>query len=408
MPVNSRRVFLQTSAAVAAASRPILGANDRIRMGLIGAGARGNLVQRLFRKHDDCEFVAVCDVRKSGLDETIAAMGGNLAAYGDYRRVLERKDVDAVLIASPDHWHSPMTVDACAAGKDVYVEKPAANAIEPGLRMVAAARKYNRVVQLGTQQRSGGHFKEAAEIVRSGQLGEISHAMMAIGGGYLQKPQPPEPPPPDLDWEMFQGPAPRRPFSPTRLRWRSYYDYGGGLVTDWGVHLVDTALMCLNADNKAPLLTSASAQYIGINDPEQVPNAFVCSWQYDNFVMSFTNVVAPNQGWGLHGNFFYGSRGVVQVHRQGYRIIPTPARRTRGEPEPPPLQAKSVPIKEDYENDAYTIAHTRNFLDCVKSRQRPTSDIEIGFNVTLPTLLALLAIRQGRSFKWDGKKAIPV
>ncbi len=407
MAPNSRRTFIQASAAVATAARPVLGANDRIRMGLLGAGARGNLVQRLFRKHEDCEFIAVCDVSKSRLNETIAAMGGGLDGYSDYRRVLDRKDIDAVLIAAPDHWHAPMTIDACAAGKDVYCEKPASNAIEPGLKMVAAARKHNRVVQLGTQQRSGEHFKEAAEIVRSGRLGEISHAMMAIGGGYLQQPRPPEPPPPDLDWEMFQGPAPHRPFSPTRLRWRSYYDYGGGLVTDWGVHLVDTALMCMNADSQAPLLTSASAQYIGVKDPEQVPNAFVCSWQYDGFVMSFTNAVPPNREWGLHGNFFYGSRGIVQVHRQGYRVIPTQARRPGGA-DLEPLEAKNVPIKEDYQNDAYTIAHARNFLDCVKSRRRPTSDIEVGFNVTLPCLIALLAIRQGRSFRWDGEKAIPV
>jgi len=408
MAINTRRSFLRASAAVATAVRPILGANDRVRMALIGAGVRGNLVQKLFRTHEDCEFVAVCDVYESRLGETIASMGGKLAGYGDYRRVIERGDVDAVLVATPDHWHSPITVDACAAGKDVYCEKPASNAIEPGLKMVEAARKYNRVVQLGTQQRSSAHFKEAAEIVGSGKLGTVSHVMMAMAGGETQKPLPPEPVPEGLDWEMFQGPAPRRPFNRTRLNWRTYYAYGGGQITDWGVHLVDSALMFMNADHKTPLLTSVSAQYTEVNDTEQIPNAFVCSWQYDNFVMSFTNVVPPNRDWQLHGNFFYGTNGVLQVHRQGYRVIPGQDRRGAASGAAA-LQPKMVRADEQYfGNDPFTIAHTRNFLDCVKSRRRPVSDIEIGFNSTLPTLLALLAVQKGRAFRWDGKKAIAV
>jgi predicted dehydrogenase len=377
-------------------------------MAVIGTGTRGRIVNTLFRKHADCEFVAACDVRESRLGDVVKLIGGKVDSYGDYRRILERKDIDAVLVTTPDHWHSPITVDACAAGKDVYVEKPLSNTIPAAQRMVEAARKYNRVVQLGTQQRSGQHFQEAAKLIQDGLLGNISHAVLVQPGGYTQVTQPAEKPPADLDWEMFQGPAPRKPYSPSRLRWRSYYDYGGGLVTDWGVHLTDIVMMYLKADSKGPLLTSASAQFINFpRDEEQVPDAFTCSWQYDNFVMTFTNVVTPISEYSAQGNWFYGQRGVLHINRSGYRVIPSPSRGGRGGPQAPPIQAKTVPIKEDYENDPDTTAHARNFLDCIKSRKRSTSDVEIGFNSTLPTLIALLAIQQGRAFRWDGKTARP-
>jgi len=407
--MDTRRGFLKASAAAAVVSQRVLGANDRVRMAVIGTGGRGTLVTNLFLKHADCEFVAACDVRKSRLDAAVQKLGGKVDAYGDYRRILDRKDIDAVLVTTPDHWHGPITVDACAAGKDVYVEKPLSNTIEAAQRMVEAARKYKRVVQLGTQQRSGKHFQEAAKLVQDGLLGKISHAVLLQPGGYTQITQPPEAPPADLDWEMFQGPAPRRPFSPSRLRWRAYYMYGGGLVTDWGVHLTDIVMMYLKADNKGPLLTSAAAQYVNYpRDEEQVPDAFTCTWQYDNFVMTFTNVVQPGTEFSSQGNWFYGQNGVLHVNRSGYQIFPTQRRAMPGQQLPPPIEAKNVPVKEDYQNDPDTTAHARNFLDCVKSRQRPICDVEIGFNSTLPTLIALLAIQQGKTFAWDGKSARPV
>ncbi len=406
--MENRRAFLKASAGAAAVAGRVLGANDRIRMAVIGTGVRGLIVANLFRKHADCELVAACDVRRSALDRTIKQLGIKLDSYGDYRRVLERKDIDAVLVATPDHWHGPITVDACAAGKDVYVEKPLSNTIEAGQKMVAAARKYKRVVQLGTQQRSGAHFQEAGNLVQEGLIGKVSHVLLHMPGGYTQVTRPAEAPPADLDWEMFQGPAPRRPYSPSRLGWRSYYAYGGGLVTDWGVHLTDLALMYLKADHKAPLLTSASAQFVNVpRDDEQVPDAFTCSWQYDDFVMSFTNVVPPITDFSCRGNWFYGERGVLQIHRQGYRVMATPPRRRRGQPPLAPIESRTVPVVEDYKNAPDTVAHARNFLDCVKSRQKPICDVEIGFYSTLPTLIALFAIQQGRAFRWDGKNARP-
>jgi len=266
---------------------------------------------------------------------------------------------------------------------------------------------------VGLQQRQGEHFQEAAKLVQEGLLGDVTHCVMQYRGAYTMPPEPTEDPPADLDWEAFQGPAPRRPYKPSRQRrWRAYYDYGGGLVTDWGAHLVDVAHWYLSRDTGAPRITSASAQYVNVENPErdQVPDAFIVSWQYDDVVMSFTNAVAEEPEFGGHGNFFFGPRGSLQVHRGGFRILPSQPRRPRpGEPEPPPpIEARVRTFEEDYQNDPHTIAHCRNFLDCVKSRKRPVSDIEIGFHSTLPCLLGLLAIREGRTFAWDGEQASPV
>lgn len=404
-----RRTFLKSSALTAMAASRVLGANDRIRMGLIGCGTRGTMVSGFFKKHDDVEFLVACDADKSRMEATAAKIGAK-ETVGDYRRILERKDIDAVLVATPDHWHGPITVAACEAGKDVYVEKPISNNIADAQAMLAAARKNNRIVQCGLQQRQGEAFREAAEMIQSGQLGTITHCILSFGGGYATVTQPTEAPPAGFDWDMFQGPAPRRPYSPSYRRWRAYYAYGGGLVTDWGVHLVDVAHWYMKADAKTPLLTSASAQSVNVPNPQkdQVPDAFICSWQYDNFIMSFTNAVFPSNEFGMQGNTFYGTRGVLHVNRSGFIVKPVQGRAMPGgPPPPPPIQARVRPFKEDYNNDPDTIMNARNFLDCVKSRQQPTANIDIGFYSSMPCIIALLAIRNKRQYRWDGKTAVP-
>jgi predicted dehydrogenase len=429
--MENRRTFLKVAAAGAAVSHSVLGANDRVQLALIGCGSRGTMDSGFFGRHKDCVFVAACDVAKSRLDPAIPRLsqqggGGKVDAYGDYRRVLDRKDIDAVLVTTPDHWHSPITVDACAAGKDVYVEKPISNTIPAAQKMVQAARQYNRVVQMGVQQRQGVAFREAAKLVQDGLLGEVTHVELIYEGGYSRTPEPNQDPPADLDWERFQGPAPRHPYRLSRQRsWRAYYDYGGGLVTDWGVHLADVANWYMKNDLGAPKLTSAAAQYVAVQDPlhEQVPDATMVVWQYDNYVMSFTNAVMPDSDFPLHGTYFYGPKGMLMVNRAGYiirpalrrRALPSAAMASRGgapgpgmPPMPqqePPIEAKVRPFADNYTDDPDTIAHTRNFLDCVKSRQRPVGDIDIGFHSSLPCLLGLLAIQQGRTFAWDGNVA---
>jgi predicted dehydrogenase len=409
----TRRTFLQTSAFAALGSRTILGANDRVRMGVIGCGTRGTMVSGFFLRHDDCQFVAACDVAGSKRDALAAKLrqgGRTVDVVEDHRRILDRKDIDAVLVATPDHWHSPITIDACTAGKDVYCEKPVSNTIEPAQRMVEAARAHDRVVQVGLQQRQGEHFKEAATLVQDGVLGRVTHVVLQFPGAYTVPPEPNQAPPADLNWDMFQGPAERHPYKPSRQRrWRTYYDYGGGLVTDWGVHLVDVAHWYMNADTRAPRLTSAVAQYVNVPNPEhdQVPDAFIVSWQYDDFIMSFTNAVMTDPDFGRQGTYFYGPKGSLQVHRAGFEV--RPGRRPPNPPPdaPPPIEGRVRRFAENYENDPDTIAHARNFLDCVKSRRKPVADIAIGFNSSLPCLLAIQSIRQGRAIAWDGTNAKP-
>jgi predicted dehydrogenase len=418
----SRRKFIDLAAgaaggtvAAAVGSLPARagaqGANNRIRMGLIGSGNRGRQVSGFFLRQPDCQFVAVCDVRKVNLDQgmklfTERQPGVKVDAYEDYRQLLQRTDIDAVYIATPDHWHCPMTVEAIAAGKDVYVEKPLSNEVEPMVRALQAARKSNRVVQVGTQQRSGEHFQEAAKIVQSGELGKVTHAMCVYSGsGYGRAPEQEAPIPEGLNWDLFQGPAPRRPFKAGRLAWRGWWDYGGGLVTDWGVHLTDVALWYLNAQNVGPTLTSGVAQYVNLANPDrdQSPDAVVVSWQYPDFVMSFTNAATFDWEFDRRGNYFFGPRGSLLIHRQGYEIRPPFGGGGRGAAAAPPQTARRQPYVENYNDDPHTVAHTRNFLDCVKSRRQPVSNIEIGFYATLPTVIAVMAIRQGRSFKWDAQ-----
>ena len=440
----TRRDFLGATAGMAVLSttsaagawRRVQGANNRVRLALIGCGSRGSQVADFFLRHEDAQYVAACDVFKERLDARVAAFGKSanpvqggtsVEAVDDYRRILDRKDVDAVHIATPDHWHCDILAEAVKAGKDVYVEKPLSNQIDRAVNALKAYRGSNRVVQLGTQQRSGQHFQEAARIVQSGKLGKVTHAVLLYPGtGYGRGVEQETQPPAGLDWDKFQGPAPRHPYKLGRHRsWRGYWDYGGGLITDWGVHLTDIALWYLNAQHTGPLVTSGSAQYVNLVNPEhdQSPDAFSVTWQYPDFVMTFTNVMSDTQPgeFDKRGTYFYGPLGTLLVNRMGYEMRPRPQRAggpggrgagTPGTPPPPPtmpFEYKRVYYAENYQNDPNTIAHARNFLDCIKSRQKPVSDLEIGFNASLPCILAVMAVREGRSFKWDAQslKAVP-
>jgi predicted dehydrogenase len=412
--MQSRRGFLGTSAAAlsAASAQRVMGANERIRLGVIGTGSRGTYVMQLFQKNADVDVAALCDVYRPNLEA--AAAKGKLdpavtGMYGDYRRVLERKDIDAVLIGTPDHWHCPIVMEACQAGKDAYVEKPLSNEIEPCQRAVETARKYNRVVQVGIQQRGYEHYQRAAKMVHDGALGKVYLVMLMYSGLYGGRGDKPSDPPEGLDWEMFQGPAPRRPYKASRQRsWRSYYDYGGGLVTDWGVHLTDVAHWFMQTT--APRTAAAAAQYVRY-DPsltEEMPDTVSVSWTYDNFVMSLQSWTVP---WlppeipkiSTYGNVFSGTLGSIFVNRESFGVFPTGRRPGSSAP-----TLEALNFRRPENSDEGTINLVRNFLDCVKSRQRPLLDIETGFTSTLPTLLGRLAVRDARMYSWDGSKAVRV
>ncbi len=411
--MDTRRRFLQASAAAAVVSKTVLGANDRIQMGIIGTGGRGMQVQASFAKHQDCAFIAACDVAKDRLDQAVQKIGGKVDAYGDYRRILDRKDIDAVLITTPDHWHAPMMTAACDVGKDVYVEKPVSNTLEGSQQMLAAAQKTRRIVQVGCQQRSWPHFQEAAKML--GMIGQVTHIVLRFPASYTSVQQPPQDPPAGLDWAGWLGPAPKKPYSPGRQRgWRAFYDYGGGILTDWGVHLTDVAHWYMNSDTKGPLETFTSAQWIRVQPPdvEQLPDSLSVVWKYDRFVMSFDN--APSD-FSAYGNYYHGTNGVLMVNRMGYYVRPTAGLSLPGRAAAkPPFEAKEYSNPEGISEDpnsafaSATVLHARNFLDCVKSRQKPACDMETGFYSTLPCLVALMSIRQARALAWDGKSVRPL
>ena len=311
--MESRRKFLKASAAAltVAATRPIFGvqgANDRIRMAVIGCGNRAGRVFDAFARQSNVQWVAGAEVNKAKLDSWMnpARQTFKLDMAGDYRRILDRKDVDAVLIGTPDHWHAQQTIDAISAGKDVYVEKPASNNVPRLNAMLDAYRKGKQVVQVGTQQRSWDHFIEAKKFLDSGALGNVTHVYIVQPGSYARAKEAEQPVPAGLDWDMWQGPAPKKAFKPSRLGFRAWYDYGGGLVADWGAHHVDVAHWFMNADRKVPLRTAATGAFLAVPDadPEQVPDTFSISWLYDKFIMTFANGEVPRaqdniEGWGV-------------------------------------------------------------------------------------------------------------
>ncbi len=449
--MENRREFLKASAGAltVAATAPLFGvqgANDRIRMAVIGCGTRAGRVFDAFARQPNVQWVAAAEVNKAKLEGVPGGAQGFMPArqsfkldvVGDYRRILDRKDVDAVLIATPDHWHHQQTIEAIAAGKDVYVEKPAANTIPRLNAMLDAYRKSKQIVQVGTQQRSWDHFVEAKKILDSGILGKVTHVYIVQPGGYARPREAEQPVPPGLDWEMWQGPAARKPFKPTRLGFRAWYEYGGGLVADWGAHHVDVAHWFMNADTKVPVKTAATGAFLTVPDadPEQVFDTFSISWQYDTFLMTFANgEVARAQddveGWGVF--FVSPDRGTLQVNRMGWAVRPRVPRTQRKQGPPPPpgasgntLSGSAAPgrgggrggggrgsdlppldykvylnprggVEEDYPLDA----HVQNFLACMKSREKPAAHLEIGYHAALPCLIALEALQQGKTLGWD-------
>jgi len=412
-----RRGFIKSSVAgtVAAgmalrgnrAAAAIRGANDRIVIGVIGTGRMGLSNLNDFIKQTDVEVAALCDVYVPNLDKA-AEKAEKAERYKDFRRVLDRKDVDAVIVATPDHWHAPAMIMACQAGKDVYVEKPISLTVEEGRRMVDAARRYNRVVQVGTQQRSGLLFQKAVDIVRSGKLGKISFVRTwNFGNDYpVGIGNPPDSEPPDaLDWDLWLGPAPKVKFNANRFgvsphRWstfRCFWDYAGGMMTDWGVHLIDIVQWAM--DVEYPRRVSATGGKLYMMDNRETPDTLVVTYEYPGFICTYENRECNGnqingQGYGI---MFHGTEGTLYVNREFFEITPE---RKPG-PDKKPIDRMDAANEKNSNNQH--LAHVRNFLDCVKSRQRPISDIEIGHRSTSTCLLGNVSYRSGQPIAWDGK-----
>lgn len=416
----TRRQFGQAAAAAwigtAVSARRVLGANDRVRLGFIGLGNRGDQVLDAFLVHPDAQVVAVCDLYQPYLDFAAHKAGGSPPQFKDYRRLLELRDVDAVVVATPDHWHALQMIEACAAGKDVYVEKPLSLVVSEGRAMVNAARRFNRVVQVGLQRRSSAFVAEAADLVRGGAIGKVT----VVRSFHIQNEwpkgidaPPDEPPPPDLDWEAWLGPAPRRPYNKNRAfyRFRWFYDYSGGQLTNFGVHYMDVVHRALGHD--APLAVTAIGGKFAVEDNREIPDTLEVLWLYPGgTLVTFSQYNANAAPAALKGAEieFRGTKGTLYLRGNGYEIVPevvtpnafparTPLDRRleRGwrTGERPLIEARTGTGQAD------TADHARNFLDCVRTRAACHCDVETGHRSTSATLLANVAHALKAHLTWD-------
>ena len=391
----------------------ILGANDRIAVALIGCGGqgRGDLNKMIRIKNVEC--TALCDVddAQTALEsKMIEDAGFRKPPVGtrDFRKILESKEIDAVVIGTPDHWHALPTIMACQAGKDVYVEKPLSVAIAEGRAMVKAARKYNRVVQMGTQQRSAPHYTEAIEYVKGGKLGKIRQVR---AWAYLdwkgEVPVVPDSdPPPNVDYDLWLGPAPKRPFNRNRFHFtfRWYWDYSGGLMTDWGAHMIDIANWGMGI--KAPSSAMSAGGKFGYpDDAMQTPDSQHVTWAFPGFNMIWEHAVGIGRGPEAreHGVAFHGNNGVLVIDRQGWEVYAE----TDAINKKRMYKVPGVP-RASAGNVDYHATHIQNFIDCMRTRKRPNSDVEIGHNSMIACHLANIAQRLGRLVKWDVEKEMIV
>lgn len=412
--LNRRNFFKKAGVAaigVAAASKistiphTVLGANDKIRVGAIGTGRQGWTNIQDFMRDPSVEIAAVCDVYKPHLQKSVEMTGGKAVAYSDFRQVIDRKDIDVIIVSAPDHWHALPTIYACDAGKDVYVEKPISHNIVEGRKMVEAARRNNRIVQVGTQQRSGEHFKRAVELVWSGKLGKINMVKTwNFGNSYPNGIgiTPVENPPADLDWDMWLGPAPMVPYR--RNLWlqpggwasfRYFWDYAGGMLTDWGTHLLDIVSWAMKVD--APLAVSTHGGKYYLQDDMETPDTLETVYEFPGFVCTYVNSWLNShgidgKGYGIQ---FYGTNGTLFVDREGYSVFPE-MQSEEG------YQVGKMDMIKSGSSEQHR-AHVNNFLECIKSRKLPNSDIEIGHHSTVLSHLGNIALRTKERIEWDAK-----
>ncbi|MEX2174165.1 MAG: Gfo/Idh/MocA family oxidoreductase, partial [Pirellulaceae bacterium] len=366
-PSLSRRRFLQTSAAASAVfAAPyyvparVFGANERISIGMIGVKNRGGETQNLKDFRQNC--VAVCDV-----DQNVAATaakyvvaGGNKCdIVGDYRKLLDRKDIDAVVISTPDHWHARMTIDACQAGKDVFCEKPLSLFVSEGRKMVEAARKHERIVQTGSQQRSDERFRTACELVRNGALGKLQQVLVGIPKpNHAAKWVPDSPPPSELDYDFWLGPAPERPYNVNRVHYnfRFFWDYSGGQMTNFGAHHLDIAQWALGMDDSGPISAEGIATYPKDKRLCEVTQTCRVTLTYANGVQV---IVGQEQKDIPGGCTFVGEKGRMFVDRKQI---------TASDPAVLNTQLASDAVRLEVSNN-----HPRNWLECIQSRELPVA-----------------------------------
>ncbi len=415
---GSRRLFIKGSslAAIAAGLTPrreagaeaqTVAPSDRVRFGVIGGNGMGWADMRSALKTKGVECVALADVDQSVLDsrakDALEAGGKTPRLYRDYRKLLEDRDVDAVIVGTPDHWHCLILVDALAAGKHVYVEKPVANSIEEARVMLAATRKSRRVVQVGQWQRSAPQYQQALKMVRSGTLGKIRLVKVWAYQGWM-KPVPVRPdsaPPAGVDYDMWLGPATRRPFNPNRFHFnfRWFWDYAGGLMTDWGVHEIDVALWVMDA--KAPKSVLASGGKVGYpDDASETPDTLQAVFEYDGFNMLWehaTGIDGGNYGR-TEGIAFIGNNGTLVVNRGGWELLPE----TSEVDEQRRYRMEALPPWRTGDVEALDL-HTANFVEAIRKSDASVlaCGLESGSVAAINAHMGNIAFKVGRKVYWD-------
>jgi len=421
---TSRRVFLQQSASALAGAtlantfpstldaaqsrRKRIPPSDQVNVGVIGANGMGWSDMQSHLKITGVNCVAIADVDAAVLTRRTAdvvAMGRTAPRpYGDYRRLLESSDVDAVIVATPDHWHCLAMVDALSAGKHVYVEKPIAHTIEECRVMQAAAKRYGKMVQVGQWQRSGPHYERAIEYVRSGKLGQIRLVKTWAYQGWM-KPvpvQPDGPAPTGVNYDLWLGPAPKRAFNPNRFHFnfRWFWDYAGGLMTDWGVHEIDIALFAMNATAPKSVIASGG-KFAYPDDASETPDTMQAVFEYDGFNMLWEHATGIDGGpYGKpEGIAFIGNNGTLVVNRGGWEVIPetyTDDGERKYKLEAMPFQGR---------NDNILDLHTKNFVDAIRANAASSlkCGIDSGSVAAINASMGNIALKTGRKLFWDAK-----
>lgn len=407
---TDRRNFLASAGAAALTTNlftgQVRGANDKTNIAFIGMGKMGRSNLSFAMRQDNVVVSAVCDIYDRNLNWAVElAKKGNQAPkpIRDFREILADKSVDAVCISTPDHWHAYMTVEACKAGKDVFVEKPICVTVDEGVKMVQAARKYKRVVQAGTMQRSARHFQQAAEIVQSGRLGNITFVRTWNYGHAPAEGQgnpPDSEPPAGLDWDMWLGPAPKRPFNTNRFgvdpedryfsRFRWFWDYAGGMMTDWGVHWLDIVQFAFKEEMPASIAAMGGKFYL--KDNRDTPDVLQVTYEYPGFIAVYENRESNaqsmfNKGGGI---LFHGTEGTMFVDRREFTIVPERGSKLTEET----VKATGGGNRE----------HWANFLECMRTREKPTSDVETCQRSTTTCLLGNVALRSRLHLDFDPQK----
>ncbi len=403
-PLPSRRAFLETlgaSALVASSVESARGylANDTIEVGCIGTGGRCQHLMKSLATIPGVRIAAVCDIFEPNRENARKLADKDASAIKDYRELLARKDIDAVLIAAPDHWHVPMTVDACDAGKDVYVEKPLTHDLSEGLRVIRAQNDHKKIVQVGMQQRSMPHLIKAKQLIDSGRIGRVLKAHLTWNrntndrftrtGSSLT--------PDRLDWKAFLGNAPDQPFDEYRYRnWRWFWNFGGGLLTDLMVHWVDVAHWFLDLDH--PDRATTIGNFFAAKGVWETPDTIQTLLQYPGDVQIYFEGTFSNARNGAMAEFM-GTEGTLNVDRGGYRIFPE---RNQGKYEEMILGTDPARGRDFYDKPDGELLHLTNWVESVRSRHRPNAPAEAGVSSASAAHLGNLAYKAGGSATWKG------